>query len=95
MTSHCSKHSSEEQPTSSYALSGSKEKPGVRNPASDTTLRSISAKPQWSLYLDTSSPSFAAYVRARANRKDDFFIRPAGGVDLCNAAVPVRQKPTA
>lgn len=44
-------------------------------------------------YLDTSSPSFAAYVRARANRKDDFFIRPAGGVDLCNAPVPVRRKP--
>ena len=41
-------------------------------------------------YLDTNSPSFAAYVRARANRKDDFFIRPAGGVDLCNAPVPVR-----
>jgi len=42
-------------------------------------------------YLDTSSPSFAEYVRARANRKDDFFIRPAGGVDLCNAPVPVRR----
>jgi peptidylprolyl isomerase len=44
-------------------------------------------------YLDTNSASFAAYVRARANRKDDFFIRPAGGVDLCNAPVPVRPTP--
>ncbi len=44
-------------------------------------------------YLDTSSPSFAAYVRARANRSDDFFIQPAGGVDVCNAAVPVRRAP--
>jgi peptidylprolyl isomerase len=44
-------------------------------------------------HMDTSSPSFAAYVRARANRKDDFFIRPAGGVDVCNAAVPVRRVP--
>lgn len=44
-------------------------------------------------YLDTASASFAAYVRARANRKDDFFIRPAGGVDLCNAPVPVRPAP--
>jgi peptidylprolyl isomerase len=44
-------------------------------------------------YLDSSSDSFAAYVRARANRKDDFFIRPAGGVDLCNAAVPIRKTP--
>lgn len=41
-------------------------------------------------YLDTSSTAFANYVKARANRKDDFFIRPAGGVDLCNAAVPIR-----
>ena len=44
-------------------------------------------------YLDTDSPAFAAYVRARANRNDDFFIRPAGGVDLCNAPVPVRPMP--
>jgi len=44
-------------------------------------------------YLDTDSPAFADYVRARANRNDDFFIRPAGGVDLCNAPVPVRRKP--
>ena len=43
--------------------------------------------------MRTTSASFAAYVRARANRKDDFFIRPASGVDLCNAPVPVRRKP--
>ena len=46
-------------------------------------------------YLDTGSAAFADYVRARANRSDDFFIRPAGGVDLCNAPVPVRPTPTA
>ena len=44
-------------------------------------------------YLDTSSAAFADYVHARANRKDDFFIRPAGGVALCNAPVPVRRTP--
>ena len=44
-------------------------------------------------YMDTESATFGAYVKARANRKDDFFIRPAGGVDLCNVAVPVRRKP--
>jgi peptidylprolyl isomerase len=43
-------------------------------------------------YLDTRSASFAAYLRVRANRKDDFYIRPAGGVDLCNVNVPVRKK---
>jgi peptidylprolyl isomerase len=44
-------------------------------------------------YLDTSSPAFAAYVHARANRRDAFFIRPAGGVDVCNAPVPIRRTP--
>lgn len=43
-------------------------------------------------YLDTASASFAAYLRVRANRQDDFYIRPAGGVDLCNVNVPVRKK---
>ena len=43
-------------------------------------------------YLDTSSASFADYLRVRANRHDDFYIRPAGGVDLCNVQVPVRKK---
>ena len=43
-------------------------------------------------YMDTASPSFASYLRVRANRKDDFYIRPAGGVDLCNVQVPVRRK---
>lgn len=43
--------------------------------------------------MDTASHSFADYLRLRANRKDDFYERPAGGVDLCNAPVPVRAAP--
>jgi peptidylprolyl isomerase len=43
-------------------------------------------------YMDTASPSFAEYLHIRANRHDDFYIRPAGGVDLCNVQVPVRKK---
>ena len=43
-------------------------------------------------YMDTASPSFARYLHIRANRHDDFYIRPAGGVDLCNVQVPVRKK---
>lgn len=43
--------------------------------------------------LDTDSPAFAAWVRARANRRDDFFVRPAGAVDVCNAMAPVRKAP--
>lgn len=41
-------------------------------------------------YLKETSASFARYLYLRKNRKDDFYIRPAGGVDLCNAPVPVR-----
>jgi cyclophilin family peptidyl-prolyl cis-trans isomerase len=44
-------------------------------------------------YLSTESASFAAYADARANRRDPFFIRPAGGADICNIPVPVRRKP--
>lgn len=43
--------------------------------------------------MRTGSPAFASYVKARANRRDDFFQVPAGGVDLCNAPVPVRRTP--
>lgn len=41
-------------------------------------------------YLSTESASFAAYIDKRANRKDSFYIQPAGGVDICNAPVPIR-----
>jgi peptidylprolyl isomerase len=44
-------------------------------------------------YMDTKSATFGRYVRLRANRKDAFYERPAGGVDLCNAPVPVRKTP--
>jgi peptidylprolyl isomerase len=44
------------------------------------------------VYLDTQWASFARYLQVRANRHDDFYIRPAGGVDLCNVQVPVRKK---
>lgn len=44
-------------------------------------------------YLDTEKPSFAKYADARANRRDPFYLRPAGGVDICNVPVPVRRVP--
>jgi peptidylprolyl isomerase len=44
-------------------------------------------------YMDTNSANFAHYVHVRANRHDQFYIRPAGGVDLCNVQVPVRRTP--
>jgi peptidylprolyl isomerase len=42
--------------------------------------------------MDTGSAAFSDYVQVRANRHDDFYIRPAGGVDVCNVQVPVRKK---
>ncbi|MDZ4307209.1 peptidylprolyl isomerase [Allopontixanthobacter sp.] len=42
-------------------------------------------------YLSTTSETFAKYADARANRRDPFFIVPAGGADICNIPVPVRR----
>jgi cyclophilin family peptidyl-prolyl cis-trans isomerase len=44
-------------------------------------------------YLSTESASFGRYVAARVNRRDPFFNVPAGGADICNIPVPVRQVP--
>ncbi|HQS96974.1 MAG: peptidylprolyl isomerase [Novosphingobium sp. 16-62-11] len=43
-------------------------------------------------YLGTESTSFARYADARANRRDAFYIQPAGGVDICNVPVPIRRR---
>ena len=42
-------------------------------------------------YLSTGSATFADYAEAIANRRDPFFITPAGGADVCNIRVPVRR----
>ena len=42
-------------------------------------------------YLSTDGQTFARYADARANRRDPFFIVPAGGADICNIPVPVRR----
>jgi peptidylprolyl isomerase len=45
--------------------------------------------------MDVKSASFSTYLRLRANRSDDFYRVPAGGVDLCNVPVPVRKRKAA
>lgn len=45
-------------------------------------------------YLSTEGGTFARYAEARANRRDPFFIVPAGGADICNIPVPVRKVET-
>lgn len=68
-----------------------------RTPGERTAITSIrlavdlpaAQRPRYE-YLKTDTEAFARVVAARANRKDDFFIRPAGGVDICNLPVPIR-----
>ena len=45
-------------------------------------------------YLSTESESFAKYANRRANREPPFFIKPAGGADICNIPVPVKRVTT-
>ena len=40
--------------------------------------------------LRPDSATFADVVEARRNRRDDFYKRPAGHIDLCNIPLPVR-----
>lgn len=41
--------------------------------------------------MRSDSMAFSQYVTGRANRGGDFFKRPVGSVDICNAQVPVRK----
>ncbi len=43
--------------------------------------------------LRTDSKTFADATEARRNRRDDFYKRPAGHIDLCNVPLPVRMAP--
>ena len=69
------------------------EKPEQRVPIQSIRLASElpeAEQPRFE-YLSTESGSFARYAEARANRRDPFFIVPAGGADICNIPVPVRR----
>ncbi|TBR39850.1 MULTISPECIES: peptidylprolyl isomerase [Dyella] len=41
--------------------------------------------------LRTDSPTFAALIEAKRNRRDDFYRLPAGKIDVCSINVPVRE----
>ncbi len=43
----------------------------------------------------TDTPAWDALVEARRNRRDDWYLHPAGHIDLCNVPVPVRDVPAA
>lgn len=44
--------------------------------------------------LRTDTPLFTRYVEARRNRRDEWYVHPAGHVDICNVVIPVRDIPT-
>lgn len=43
--------------------------------------------------LRTDTATWEALVESRRNRRDDWYVHPAGHIDLCNVPVPVRVKP--
>jgi peptidylprolyl isomerase len=42
--------------------------------------------------LRTDTPTFQALVESRRNRREEWFIRPAGHIELCNVPLVVRPK---
>jgi peptidylprolyl isomerase len=45
--------------------------------------------------LRDDRPIFAKLVESRRNRRDEWYVKPAGHIDVCNIAVPVRDAPAA
>jgi peptidylprolyl isomerase len=45
--------------------------------------------------LRTDTPTFAAYLEARRNRREEWFKVPAGHIDVCNLAIPSRLRASA
>ena len=43
--------------------------------------------------LRTDTPTFAALIEARRNRRDDFYKFPQGYIDVCSVPLPVRAAP--
>lgn len=71
------------------------EKPEQRTPITRAVLAAdLPAKDRLPLQvLRTDTPTFAALVESRRNRRDDWYHVPAGRIDLCNVPVPVRTIP--
>ena len=68
------------------------EKPELRTPIQ--AIRLASDVPQAERtplqLLRTDSPAFADATEARRNRRDGWYVQPAGHIDVCNVPLPVR-----
>lgn len=40
--------------------------------------------------MRTDTPTFAALIESRRNRSDDWYLKPAGKIEVCNVPIPVR-----
>jgi len=63
-----------------------------RTPITRATLASdlpAATRPRFEV-MRTDTRDFAAYLEAKTNRREPFFVRPAGRVDVCNMRIPVR-----
>lgn len=40
--------------------------------------------------MRTDTPAFAALIESRRNRSDDWYLKPAGKIEVCNVPIPVR-----
>jgi peptidylprolyl isomerase len=40
--------------------------------------------------MRTDTPTFSALVESRRNRSDDWYLKPAGKIEVCNVPIPVR-----
>jgi len=78
-------------PRGSGAL-GFYEKPGQRVPIRSLRIAAdvpVAERTPLEI-LRTDTPTFAALVESRRNRRDDWYKVPAGRIGLCNVPVPVR-----
>jgi peptidylprolyl isomerase len=69
------------------------EKPEQRAPIKSLRLASeVPAAERTNLEVMRENRAvFAAFVEARRNRRDGWYIKPAGHIDVCNVNVPVRE----
>ena len=71
------------------------EQPSQRTPIKSVRLAADFAPAQRVALqvMKTDTPTFAALVESRRNRRDDWYHVPAGKIDLCNVPIPVRDRP--
>ena len=69
------------------------EKPEQRTPITRAVIAADLAASERNAIevLRTDTPLFTKYVESRRNRRDQWYLRPAGHIDVCNISVPVRE----